>query len=72
MYLITLLTQFNFLNNLIICILDIKNEHRKVSQSIERYCCDFTPDERRVLYDTAVKNTKLPYHDDVRNELITG
>lgn len=51
-----------------IFILGIKPELREVSQSIERYVCDFTPDERRVLYDSAVKNTKLP-HYDIGNDL---
>lgn len=49
-------------------ILDVKNKARDVSQSIERYVCDFTPDERRVLYDHAVKNTKLS-NQDVINDL---
>ncbi|XP_050428667.1 U11/U12 small nuclear ribonucleoprotein 48 kDa protein-like isoform X2 [Adelges cooleyi] len=40
--------------------LDVKSEFRGISQSIERYVCDFTPDERRVLYDYAVQNTKGP------------
>lgn len=56
----------------IISILDIKNEPRKVSQSIERYCCDFTSDERRILYDNAVKNTKLSNHDNINNEFTMG
>lgn len=47
----------------LILILDIRLDPREVSQSIERYACDFTPDERRVLYDHAVMNTILPYHD---------
>jgi len=54
----------------IIFILDISNVPREVSQSIERYVCDFTPDERKVLYDNAVKNTKSSYHDKVKNDLI--
>ncbi|XP_022178895.1 serine/arginine-rich splicing factor 4-like isoform X2 [Myzus persicae] len=49
--------------------LNINLEPREVSQSIERYICDFTPDERRVLYDSAVKYTKLPNHKDVINDL---
>ncbi|XP_003240028.1 serine/arginine-rich splicing factor 4 [Acyrthosiphon pisum] len=49
--------------------LNINLEPREVSQSIERYVCDFTPDERRVLYDSAVKNTKLPNHKNVINDL---
>lgn len=44
-------------------VLDIKYEPRDVSLSIERYNCDFTPDERRVLYDNAVKNTKFSNKD---------
>lgn len=51
-----------------IFILDIKPELREVSQSIERYVSDFTPDERRVLYDNAVKSTKLS-HYDISNDL---
>lgn len=42
---------------------------REVSQSIERYACDFTPDERRVLYDYVVKNTKPPSGDNLQNDL---
>ncbi|KAL5232888.1 hypothetical protein ACI65C_000298 [Semiaphis heraclei] len=49
--------------------LNINLEPRAVSQSIERYTCDFTPDERRVLYDSAVKYTKLPDHQYVINDL---
>lgn len=52
-----------------IFILDINLEPREVSQSIERYVCDFTPDERRVLYDSAVKYTKLPNLKNVINDL---
>lgn len=53
----------------LIFILDVKHEPREVSQSIERYVCDFTPDERRVLYDSAVKNTKTADHDSVKTDL---
>lgn len=53
----------------IIFILDIKHEPREISQSIERYVCDFTPDERRVLYDSVVKHTKSPNCDDDKNDL---
>lgn len=52
-----------------IFILDINLEPREVSQSIERYVCDFTPDERRVLYDSAVKYTNLPNHMNIKNDL---
>lgn len=53
----------------LILILDIRLDPRKVSQSMERYVCDFTSDERRVLYDHAVMNTILPNHD-TKNDLI--
>lgn len=52
----------------ILIVLDIKHEPRDVSQSIERYVCDFTPDERRVLYDSAVKSTKFS-NEDVLHDL---
>lgn len=49
--------------------LNINLEPREVSQSIEHYVCNFTPDERRVLYDSAIKYTKLPNLKDVKNDL---
>ncbi|XP_027840715.1 U11/U12 small nuclear ribonucleoprotein 48 kDa protein-like [Aphis gossypii] len=49
--------------------LNINLKPREVSQSIERYVCDFTPDERRILYDSAVKYTKPPNYKDVKNDL---
>lgn len=48
---------------------DINLKPREVSQSIERYVCDFTPDERRILYDSAVKYTRPPNYKDVKNDL---
>jgi len=48
----------------------VKQEPREISQSIERYNCDFTPDERRILYDSAVKITQLPNHDHIGNDLM--
>ncbi|VVC34746.1 Hypothetical protein CINCED_3A019783 [Cinara cedri] len=53
--------------NYIFIILDVKHKARDVSQSIERYVCDFTPDERRVLYDYAVQNTKLSNQDAIKD-----
>lgn len=52
-----------------IFILDINLKPREVSQSIERYVCDFTPDERRILYDSAVKYTRPSNYKDVKNDL---
>ncbi|KAF0763046.1 U11/U12 small nuclear ribonucleoprotein 48 kDa protein-like [Aphis craccivora] len=49
--------------------IDINLKPREVSQSIERYVCDFTPDERRILYDSAVKYTRPPNYKDVKNDL---
>ncbi|XP_026812393.1 U11/U12 small nuclear ribonucleoprotein 48 kDa protein-like [Rhopalosiphum maidis] len=48
--------------------LNINLKPREVSQSIERYACDFTPDERRALYDSAVKHTRPPNYKDVKND----
>ncbi|XP_025208768.1 U11/U12 small nuclear ribonucleoprotein 48 kDa protein-like [Melanaphis sacchari] len=49
--------------------LNINLEPREVSQSIERYVCDFTPDERRVLYDSAVNVTRLSNYKDIKNDI---
>jgi len=72
LFLLQILFTFNLQNHHKKChifILDINLKPREVSQSIERYVCDFTPDERRILYDSAVKYTKPPNYKDVKNDL---
>ncbi|XP_050532755.1 U11/U12 small nuclear ribonucleoprotein 48 kDa protein-like [Daktulosphaira vitifoliae] len=50
--------------------LNIKSDFRGVSQSIQQYVCDFTPDERRILYNHAVSSTKKPSNEGACSVLI--